>query len=79
MLMTSFRDQAEKKSEREGKRTTENGQRPGEKALGVQQAFAEKRNMRDRDKKRDEWLEKESCEIKVRPEAPSAFVSLLQE
>lgn len=35
--------------------------------------------MRDRDKKRDEWLEKESCEIKARPEAPSDFVSLVQE
>ncbi len=71
ILITSFRDQVEKKSEREGKRTTENGQMPREKALWVRQAFAEKRNMRDRDKKRDEWLEKESCEIKARPEASS--------
>ncbi len=71
ILITSFRDQVKKKSEREGKRTTENGQMPREKALWVRQAFAEKRNMRDRDKKRDEWLEKESCEIKARPEASS--------
>lgn len=60
---------------REEKRTTENGQMPGEEALWVQQAFAEKRNMRDRDKKRDERLEKESYEIKDRQEALSAFVS----
>ncbi len=33
ILITSFRDQVKKKSEREGKRTTENGQMPREKAL----------------------------------------------
>lgn len=41
MLITSIRDKIDRKNvcETERKRTTENGQRPGEKALGVQRAF----------------------------------------
>lgn len=49
------------------------------KGPGGPAGLSEKRNMRDRDKKRDEWLEKESCEIKARPEAQYAFASLVQE